>query len=309
MDCEIQWNILGLAAWETRFSQIRRANLLQSYSYALAACVVNHQQARWGLIKIDGAEAGLVQVLEAKALGGLMHALIIDRGPLWFEGFGNAEHLQAFATEINRQFPKHLGRARRFIPEAQGVQDLPGFKKTTAMPYKTIWLDLTKSEEHLRRGLRKNWRGSLKKAEAANLDIEWDERGLTLPSLIDGYTRDKKTKGYDGPSVKILMELAKNFVPQKKLLIGRALTNDKLCASILILCHGTSATYQIGWSNDTGRKLAAHHFLLWQALLKLKQNNIQDFDLGGVNDETAQGIKTFKEGMGGTLVTLSGLYT
>lgn len=49
-----------------------------------------------GLIEIDGKEAGLVQMFEAGILWNAIHGIIIDRGPLWFEGFGNAMHIKRF---------------------------------------------------------------------------------------------------------------------------------------------------------------------------------------------------------------------
>ena len=65
MLCEIQWNSLSVEAWESRFAAIARSNILQSYDYALASAKLNRQRARWGLIMMDGKEAGLVQILEA----------------------------------------------------------------------------------------------------------------------------------------------------------------------------------------------------------------------------------------------------
>ncbi len=313
MTCTIQWNALTLSEWHERFARIRRSNLLQSYEYALAKCAVDRQSARWGLVRIDGAEAGLVQMIEARALGGAMHALIIDRGPLWFNGFGGVDHVRRFAVALNKAFPRRIGRRRRFIPEAENLDSFPGFEKSDAPAYQTIWMDLRQSEDDLRAGLKKRWRGALVKAEKAELTIEWDWSGMAFPDLLLGYVTDKAAKGYDGPSVELLMALAVNFAPQgkkeQKMLIGRALTNNKLCASILVLCHGTSATYQIGWSDEQGRALSAHHRLLWEALGQLKGKNITDFDLGGINETSAKGVKAFKDGMGGQPVTLSGLYS
>ena len=43
-------------------------------------------------------------------------------------------------------------------------------------------------------------------------------------------------------------------------------------------------------------------------MLALKEKGYRDLDLGGVNDGDAKGVKLFKEGMGGTTVTLIGHY-
>ena len=313
MNCTIEWNVLSKQEWERRFTAVPRSTLLQSHPYAKAMCALNHQRVRWGLIKIDGQEAGLVQMLEAGALG--FHAWMIDRGPLWFEGYGKPAHLEAFITEINNQFPKRFGRKRRFIPEIKmngdtvRILNARGFRDQSRESYQTVWLDLRKDIETLRAGLKKNWRGSLQKAEKSSISVEIDDTGEHLSWLLSVYTCDRAERSYHGASNKLLKELAKNLIPQKKYLIFRALIDNQPIAAILILCHGSAATYQVGWTSEKGREKAAHHLLLWQAVQALKKREIKDFDLGGVNDQDADGIKKFKQGMGGELVRTLGLYT
>ena len=82
MDCVFDWNINNIDEWQDRYASIRRANLLQSYDYARATCIANSQQARWGIISIDGKEAGMFQILEAGILGNLFHATFHTRGLL-----------------------------------------------------------------------------------------------------------------------------------------------------------------------------------------------------------------------------------
>ena len=100
-----------------------------------------------------------------------------------------------------------------------------------------------------------------------------------------------------------------NFMVRGDVVIGIARHNDVACGGILILCHGRSATYQIGWTSDRGRTCGAHNVLLWQALAQLKARGITTLDLGGMNDETAKGVKAFKEGLGGRTIRTAGLYT
>ena len=85
MECNIEWNKLTLPEWDSRFNALPRPNILQSYDYARAICATDRMKARWGLVKIDGAEAGLVQILEAGILGNLVHAVILDRR-IWQRG-------------------------------------------------------------------------------------------------------------------------------------------------------------------------------------------------------------------------------
>ena len=315
MTCTIDWNVLNFSEWEQRFKQISRSTLLQSYAYARAACRVHRQKARWGLISREGHEAGLVQMLEAGLLGNTLHVVMIDRGPLWFDGYGKPADFQAFAREFSRQFPPRPGRLRRFIPEIPADENTENiireqrFKRKNIPGYQTIWLDLRQDEDALLKDLDPKWRGKLRKAQKKNLQIDWDENGRHFSWLLDVYARDKKQRNYDGPSVELLKALAQSFGPEKNMLIGRTMMDNKPCAAILVLCHGASATYQIGWASLEGRDNAAHSLLLWQVLGLLKAKGIKDFDLGGVNDGSASGVKQFKQGMGGALVSLPGLYT
>jgi len=308
MTCNINWNVLTFPEWEQRFKTLNRASLLQGYPYAQSMAETKGQKPRWGLITIDGHEAGLVQIFEVSLFFKAIHAVILDRGPIWFGNFGNKAHIDAFFTEFNRQFPDRIGRKRRIIPETDADLNPLGFKKI-ASGYETIWLDLTQSEEGLRAGLKKNWRGTLQKAENAGIALDWDNKGQHMDWLMQNYAVDKETKGYDGPSVKLLRTLAKYHLPRDEMLIGRASLNGKEVAGILILCHGSAATYQIGFTSPEGRDNGAHHLLLWQALGVLKFKQIRDFDLGGINDDTAKGVKRFKQGMGGKTVMLGGQYT
>lgn len=318
MKCEIEWNSLSLKQWEKRFKTVSRSNLLQSYEYGIATARLNHQKPRWGLIKIDGIEAGLVQILEAGLLGNLIHAVMIDRGPLWFDGFGTDAHFNAFCQRLSAEFPRRIGRKRRFIPEAKNSEDIQKilknaqFQRKNPHNYETLCINLQDYEENLLKNAKKNWKNALNKAKKSNLTVKWDLKSEDLGWFLQNYIQDRAQKGYDGPSPKLITALAETFVPRGNFIIGSALINDKPIAAILIVCHGSGATYQIGWSSGLGRKNNAHHLLLWEAITMLKQRGIKDFDLGGINDEAAKGVKQFKEGLAGkdknAQIILPGLY-
>ena len=309
MNCTIEWNVLSLPEWERRFASIRRANLLQSYDFARAVCPVYRQKAQWGLVRIDGAEAGLVQILEAGFFWNALHAVILDRGPLWFPGFGEADHVRAFFEAFNRLFPRRIGRRRRILPETADAGILPpGLVRREGPGYQTVWLDLEKPSETLRAGLQAGTRNKVNKGGKAGLSLHWDDTGKDVPDILRGYIMDKGLRGYDGPSPAVLRALAKTFAQDKKLLTGRATIENRTVASIFILMHGSSGTYQVGWTTDEGRKTAAHNFLLWESFQVLKEKGIKDLDLGGINDESAAGVKQFKEGFGGETTISAGFY-
>lgn len=321
MKCDIEWNKLSLGEWDERFKSIKCSNILQSYDYGIANAKTNRQSARWGLIKINDQEAGLVQLVEAKILWGFFHAVILDRGPLWFDGFGGAAHVQVFLKEFDAQFPRRFGRKRRIMPEisdgptAQALIKQTGLKQVEGQTgHQSLWWDLEQSEDDARAMMKSNWRGALKKVEQKaeknpDLKIEWDDQGKFYSWLKLHYVMDKAARGYNGISPKLLDNLAVISTSRPNIMIGKVSLKGEAVAGVLFLLHGQGATYQIGWSSDGGRQANAHHILLWQARLELKKRGVKDLDLGGFNDdENAEGLKKFKMGTGATPYKLVGQY-
>ena len=70
--------------------------------------------------------------------------------------------------------------------------------------------------------------------------------------------------------------------------------------------HGSAATYLLGWNGEEGRRLKANHFLLWNAMLLLKEQGIRWFDLGGFDIDNTPGISEFKLGVNGKRYALLG---
>ena len=306
--CEIKWNSLSATEWQSRFDTIRRSNLLQCYEYALAACPINNQIARWGLIVINGQEAGLVQIFEVSIFKRLIHVVSLDRGPLWFDGFGSADDWATFWQVFDVEFKPRFGRMRRIMPESD-KQIYHMARKQAYPPYQTIWVDLTQDEESLRKAMKKNWRNALSKALRTEMEVREDLPEKHIHWLLKQYADDRQQRQYKGASVRLIMAMVKSFLPRQQMLLMRAMKDGKAIAGILVFIHGCSATYQIGWTDpDAGRQHNAHHFLLWHAMLRLKARGIMDFDLGGVNDFSAAGVKLFKEGLGGETYELCGTY-
>lgn len=314
MICKIRWLTPTDRLSQEAYQTIKNSNIPQSYSYARSQARLKSQTIHSGLIEIDDQPAGLIQSLEAGILWNAIHGVILDRGPLWFDGYGSLEHFEAVCRALAIKFPSRFGRKRRFIPEiedsleARDILHKTGFRHREGSAYQTYMLDLTPDADALHKGLKKRWRNSLTKAQKQNLDIRVDDKGQLLLPFLKAYTLQKAQKGYDGPSVSLIEAITKYAIPRGELLICQAYKNEKPISGILLFTHGRGATYQIGWNTNAGRENGAHYVLLWTALEKLKQRGIENLDLGGINDEDAKSLKTFKEGLGGHLLRLPGIF-
>ncbi|MEQ8824451.1 MAG: GNAT family N-acetyltransferase [Filomicrobium sp.] len=314
-DCTIAWDQTPLEEWFALFAKIRRSTLSQYFPYAQAARQIDQLGARRGLISLDGVPCGLVQIGEVGLLGNAIHMLTVDRGPLWFDGVDQHSASDAFFREFARQFPRRFGRKKRVIPElderigAQHMLTASGLSRNEeVVGYETIWLNLEANEQVIRAGLAGKWRNSLSKAERSPLSVEVDWELASHAAFLRHYEADRKEKNYSGVSLAFLECLMGFQSARNEALIVNAQLDGKTVAAILVFLHGKAATYQVGWTLPDGRQHSAHHLLLWEAIRQLKQRGIADFDLGGINDESAAGVKKFKMGLGGEVVKLVGLY-
>lgn len=290
------------------------ATLLQDSRYCAALAETNPLKPVAALILMDNKPAGHAFFMEIKAIFGLVHGITLDRGPIWLEGFGGAHQIKAFFDEVDRLYPARPLRRRRIIPEiedspvARKMMESAGLKRV-GEGYETFLLDLTASIDALRARLDQKWRNILNRAEREpDLQIEWDESARQLPWFVKIYEQDKRRKNYDGPSPQLITALAPILSSSGDMMLGRVIKDGAAISSALIVRHGAGATYLAGWTGMEGRALGAHHLLLWSACAMLKEKGVSIFDLGGFNEQSAKGIRHFKQGMGGRPYRLVGRY-
>lgn len=292
-----------------------RLPLTQDPLYGRIAAAMQQQRCLYALCKNEeGAAIGYAQFQEAALIGRALHGLILDRGPVWLSGEGNAVRQKAFWQALARRFPRRIGRRRRIIPELEAAHepdiDLAalGFRRRPYPGYETFWLDLEGGEAVWRKRLQKNWRGSLKKAEQSADKTVWSAPEAALPLFLAAYEADKGARGYRGASPRLLAQLAKAYAAEGRLMIGSFGEGANSVGAVMILCHGRSATYQAGWTTQAGRQAHAHHLLLWQALPILREKGILELDLGGVRQDEDKSLFRFKRGLGGVHTKLAGMY-
>jgi hypothetical protein len=174
--------------------------------------------------------------------------------------------------------------------------------------YGTSWLDLTRGAEVLRRGLAPDWRGCLRQGEANGLVVRRLGNRQALGWLLDHNEAHRREVGYRGPSRRFLGRLAEAALEAHELFLLLAFERAEPVAGVMILRHGASATYEVGYVSPRGRALRAGHLLLWQAIEALMRKRVRWLDLGGIATDRSPGIARFKLGLGGTVATLPGTF-
>lgn len=303
-ECSVEW--ISKDTYAQLLQSVHFLPLLQSPAYYEATADKN-AHAYFGTIYIDQHIAGLFMVSGKNFANGLIKHNCIDMGPLWFNGYATEANMKAFLSKLHKALPKSPFKKRRIMPQGFGemLTTHKKFKKIGS-GYETIVIDLTQSQIALMAALKKNWRGALKKAQKSDIDIQWSYGTDNLNWLLKTYELDKIKRDYTGPDVKTLRQF------ENHAMIGRAMIEGKCEGAVMFVTHAPSATYQIGWASDIGRKNNTTHILLWRGMLELKKKGYTTLDLGGIgeeNDTDKKGLTNFKKGIGGTHITYSGIYS
>lgn len=165
-------------------------------------------------------------------------------------------------------------------------------------------LDLTGD---MRAQMHQKWRNRLVFAEKQNLRVT--RQNLTDKTdrwLLDQDRQQQQSRGYTAWSEALTLAYAQANKSDAKLFT--AFDGKEQIAALLILRHGTSATYHISHSSDAGRAKSAHNLLLWDAMQWLATKGVTSLDLGLVDTEKSAGLARFKLGTGAKLRPLGGTW-
>ncbi len=157
----------------------------------------------------------------------------------------------------------------------------------------------------LRAALQPKWRNRLVRAENAGLRVT--RHGVTSNHwLLEAEKTQMRDKRYRGLPPAVCLAFASANPGQAVLFEAR--NKGRPVAAALMLRHGPMATWQIGHSNEEGRRLNAMNRLLWEAMGWLADQGHTVLDLGTINQQDAPGLAHFKLGTGAVAHRLGGTW-
>ncbi len=165
-------------------------------------------------------------------------------------------------------------------------------------------LDL-RDDTGMRAAMQQKWRNRLNRVEREDMTISI--RPLKPDHwLLAAEAAQARAKGYRGmpPGVSVAFAVANPGAA----LVYEARHRGKPVAAALMLRHGRMATWQIGHSNDSGRRLNAMNLVLWAAMRDLRDRGHDMLDLGILNAQDAPGLTHFKLGTGARIHRLGGTW-
>lgn len=306
---QFDWSPRTLREWREYLLCVRNANWMQSWAYAQATFATEYFKTRIALVVHENKPVAMMSVQEIKI--GPLHFVNLKRGPLWFEKPSESLFLE-FAKTFRQEFPKSFGTRLRWMPEFEMQDETLGQLRNIGFKLhqhtlSTSWIDLSLSEDVLRKNLQQKWRNCLNKALRSPLKVEVDRTNKKFSLFMDYFRQHVLKKKYKAPSERFLQFEFNELGRQDDQFFVWAYIDGEPAAAIAITTQGKTASYRLGWTTDQGRKHNAHHALLWKALLISKEKGLTAFDVGGLLLDEPSGFSHFKLGLGGKvshLVTL-----
>lgn len=314
LQVKVNWDCSSRSEWADYLRQSGRSNLLQSWEYGEAKKTIENWNVKRGIFSIDGQEVAIVQVLE-KNIFGLLKIYRINRGPLFLKNIDQATIYSVFSLLHDELKGFLKNRVLFHAPElniaGNSIMLLSklGYRLTNSKAWESIWVDLGQTQEELRTQLDGKWRNQLVLAEKNNLSNKVYTNTDSFEWILNQCNEMMCSRKVGKIPVE-LYRYVKKYLDEtnQPIIIFKAFSGEELIAGIGIIFHGNAATYLLGWNDEKGRQLNANQYLLWNAMLYMKERGINWFDLGGIDEESVPGITDFKLGLNGMKYNIVGEY-
>lgn len=308
---DLTWDACGREGWGRLLAIAGLSSLEQSWAYGEALAATEGCRVHRAVVTRGERPVALVQAFEKHRILPLVPVRIL-RGPLWLEEGLAADTRATVLRLIKRRF--RLAKRRLLIwspelpeaPESHALMRACGARQMVT-GYSTPLLDLSPSVEALRRGLRGKWRNMLAGAERAELALQLSAGGRNFDWLVERADAFRRQSGFIGTPGYLVAAVAAAVPRKDDILVLTAKAGRERVAGVLLVAHGATATYLLGWTGPEGRKSHAQHLLLWRGLQEMRRRGLRWLDLGGVN-AAAPGVARFKLGLGARLHTLAGTF-
>ncbi len=307
---------ISKAEWSECLQQFADATIYQTWSYGAV---------RWGegnlshlVLRRNGEMVALAQAVIKKIP--LLNAGVayIPWGPVWKRNGEerNPEDMGRSVRALREEYVSKRGLLLRMTPmEIEGesgqlVADLEveGFRKT-AVPYRTLFIDLMPPMEETYRGLARRWRRAIKSANQYMINVV-EGTGDELFEAFKSLYREMLERKRFVPSIDVdeFQDIQKDLPDPLKMKIMLGEFKGKTVSALIASRIGERGVGLLGATGTVGLNLGSFHLLNWKMMEWLKSSGAAYYDFGGYDPEKNPGTASFKEGLPAKIVTHIGQY-
>ncbi len=187
------------------------------------------------------------------------------------------------------------------------LEDL-GFKKSPMhlAAEHTVMIDLTKSEEELLAGMRRQTRYEVRRADKLGIKVISDNSKEIFDEFHTEQVKTAHRQNFVPPNAKTLEAEREAFGDNAKIYVAETPEGEKIAYG-LVIGSGKEADYYEAASTLLNRKLPGAYALLWQAIRDAKKAGYERFNLWGIApagqpNHRYAGVTTFKTGFSDNVV-------
>ncbi len=305
--------------WESMLGQFPEANFLQSWNWGVFQERMGKAVIRLVIEKQSGNEIqsdeisasgviGMLQIVHEPAKRGPY--LAVAGGPLL--DWSTKSDMLAVISEL-KILAKQLGcwfvriRPQEIVSDetlrllrAAGLIFAP-MHLTADL---TLQLDLTKDEQVILSEMRKNTRGSIKKADREGVvtTISTDKSDMIQFCALQKELAD--AHGFVPFSDKFLQTQFDSFLEDNQVALIHAWHGEQLLATSFIIFYRHEAVYHYGVSSAANREFPGSAASQWRAIQEAKKRGCTTYNFWGIApkdelDHRFAGVSLFKRGFGG----------
>lgn len=292
-------------SWEKTVKKFKEANFLQSPNYGKMNKLIGAK----AITEEFGTNGRALMIVRNAKRG---RYLEIPCGPLidWKDE-KLVEQVFAKITEVAKKERCVFVRLRPQLlatPENLKMLAKLGLKKAPMhlAAEHTVILDLTKSEEELLAGMRRQTRYEVRRAAKLGIKVEKSHSKEIFEEFHKIQSETAKRQNFVPPSLKMLMAEREAFGNEIDIYEAKTETGEAIAYG-LIIKDGAEAAYYEAASTVLNHKLPGAYALLWQVMCDLKAEGYERFNLWGIAPagqphHRYAGVTIFKTGFGGKVV-------
>ena len=191
-------------------------------------------------------------------------------------------------------------------PELGGLDEL-GWRRAGrgVQPQRTLYLELTKSEDELLAGMERRTRYNVNLAARKGVTARASRDAADLKIFYDLLEKTTERKHFLVHSLPYYEKVLELLGPAGTLLVAEC--DGEVLAASFVLAFGRYAYYAHAATSSRRRELKAANKLVWEAIRWAKGAGYEVFDFWGIPrepspDNPLYGVYTFKKGFGGEVV-------
>jgi peptidoglycan pentaglycine glycine transferase (the first glycine) len=297
--------------WDAFLDEAQPSSFLHSWEWGLMEQALGRPYFRLGIYN-DGGLIAVAAFTKIQARRGTF--LLCSHGPIVKLGFNDQlldilNSLRDAVRVIGQKERCHFIRISTITPASKEHEDAfhtAGFRDAPIHMHAelTSILKITSSEEELLKGMRKQTRYSIKKAEKDGVTVERSTNPADLELFWQIYESTFKRNHFTPFSKEYLSKEFSTFMNAGKGILYFAKYNNERISSAFVIYSNGSGFYHHGASLQKYSNITASHLIQWEAIREAKLRGCTHYNFWGMSPEGDikhpwYGYSLFKKGFGG----------